>query len=61
MVRFGEEEDWPKPTEGDRCPDCGVAPGGIHHPDCDIQQCPRCHGQIGGCGDDFDELSERFG
>ncbi len=60
MVRFGEEEDWTAPEESARCGDCGVVPGGIHHPNCDIQQCPLCHGQLGLCGHEFDEVPERF-
>ena len=59
MVRLGEEEGAPT-EEGDRCGDCGVASGGIHHPDCDIQECPICHGQVGLCGHEFDEVAERF-
>lgn len=26
-----------------RCHDCGVKPGGFHHPGCDWEECPRCH------------------
>lgn len=26
----------------DGCPDCGVAVGGVHHPDCSDEPCPRC-------------------
>jgi hypothetical protein len=32
-----------------RCPDCNVAPGGIHHYNCDQEQCPRCGGQLINC------------
>ncbi len=31
------------------CPDCGVRPGGVHHPACDCEECPRCHQQQLGC------------
>ncbi len=33
-----------------RCVDCNVAVGGFHHPGCDQEKCPRCHGQIISCG-----------
>ncbi len=49
-IPYGEEER----TEGGhlyhRCPDCGVARGGFHHPACDIEECPRCHQQLISCG-----------
>lgn len=38
------------PYVGDRrCPDCNVAPGGLHHPGCDTEECPTCHLQALGC------------
>jgi hypothetical protein len=32
-----------------RCHDCGVAVGGVHHPGCDMEACPACHGQLISC------------
>lgn len=32
-----------------RCPMCGVRVGGYHHPFCDFEECPVCHGQAFGC------------
>jgi hypothetical protein len=29
----------------DRCNDCGVARGGLHHPRCDREDCPKCGAQ----------------
>lgn len=37
------------------CGDCGVQRGGLHHPGCDLQRCPRCRGQLIMCGCGFDE------
>jgi hypothetical protein len=34
----------PIPAEED-CGGCGVNRGGLHHPGCDIEKCPRCDGQ----------------
>lgn len=34
----------------DKCRDCGIRPGGFHHPGCDSERCPRCGGQLISCG-----------
>jgi len=44
---------------GTRCGDCGVAWGGLHHPGCDLQRCPRCDRQLLSCGCWFDEDGPR--
>jgi len=31
------------------CHDCYVAVGHYHHPGCDMERCPCCHGQLIGC------------
>lgn len=31
------------------CPDCKVAPYSLHIPNCDIEQCVRCGGQLLSC------------
>lgn len=32
------------------CNDCGAHVGGLHHPRCDMEECPRCHRQASACG-----------
>ncbi len=32
-----------------RCGDCGAMPGFYHHGGCDIEECPRCDGQLLSC------------
>lgn len=34
---------------GERCGDCAVAVGGIHHLNCLIERCPVCHDQAVFC------------
>jgi hypothetical protein len=33
-----------------KCDDCNVKLGAIHHTGCDVEECPRCHNQLLGCG-----------
>jgi hypothetical protein len=32
------------------CGDCGTAPGDLHQPHCDMEECPVCQQQAIGCG-----------
>jgi DNA invertase Pin-like site-specific DNA recombinase len=40
---------YPK-DEKERCPKCGVEPGGFHHDGCYIERCPRCGERLVSCG-----------
>ena len=33
----------------ENCHDCGAGPGKVHHWGCDMERCPRCHGQLISC------------
>ena len=35
--------------EKERCPKCGVEPGGYHHDGCYIERCPRCGERLVSC------------
>lgn len=39
------------------CGDCGVHAGGVHHDGCDLEDCPKCHGQFAFCDCDWKQLS----
>lgn len=33
----------------ERCHDCGAKWAHKHHPGCDMEECPSCHGQLISC------------
>ncbi|MFW6323632.1 MAG: hypothetical protein ACOC0U_01085 [Desulfovibrionales bacterium] len=43
----------------ERCPRCNVEEGGMHHPGCELDECPRCRNQYISCActDEEDEVS----
>jgi hypothetical protein len=40
---------WPEGWAAN-CRDCATPQGGLHHPGCDTERCPRCLGQAISCG-----------
>jgi hypothetical protein len=45
-IRYGDEGlPWPPLP----CHDCAVRRGQYHVPGCDVEECPRCHGQAIAC------------
>lgn len=50
-IRYGQETLWDGSSSSlpERCWDCGVAPGGLHHLHCEVEQCPKCGAQLIAC------------
>jgi hypothetical protein len=48
-LRIPYRPEWNAGDSTIRCHDCGVRPGGFHHFGCDMERCPRCHGQLFCC------------
>jgi hypothetical protein len=51
--RYGEEPGWLEHSADFAsipCHDCGVVKGQYHAENCDVEECPKCRGQLLGCG-----------
>ena len=47
-IRFGNErDDWG--ADRGPCHDCAAIKGEFHGPDCDVERCPACDGQLVSC------------
>jgi hypothetical protein len=49
-IHWGDEKGYQFEEMTERCSDCGVPKGGVHHHGCCLEQCPRCRGQLLSCG-----------
>ena len=64
LNRIGDRTYEPVPYHPDygdedhRCHDCNIKRGGLHHPGCDMERCPKCGGQIISCDCFRDEEEE---
>jgi hypothetical protein len=61
-VRYGQEctldeDPWYPAHHGTRCHDCGVAPGGFHHPRCNVERHPVTGQQALFLREDSDQFS----
>jgi hypothetical protein len=53
-IRYGDEhDDWK--ADQQPCHDCRVLKGEFHVPDCDVEECPTCGGQLISCDCTFDD------
>ncbi len=49
-IPYGDpREGWEDRTPPERCHDCAVEVGAVHHWDCDVAHCPNCDQQLFGC------------
>jgi hypothetical protein len=49
-IRWGDEKGYPFGDMTERCGDCNVPKGAVHHHGCDLEQCPNCYSQALSCG-----------
>lgn len=52
---YGQGDWWEHGAPAPLCHDCAVIPGQLHVPGCDMEECPKCHGQAISCGCGSDE------
>ncbi len=48
-LAYGRDQRATGLTPDRRCHDCNVTWGHLHHPGCDMEECPKCGGQLLSC------------
>jgi hypothetical protein len=52
-IRYGDEsDDWG--SDRHPCGDCAVVKGQFHVPNCDVEECPNCRGQVLSCDCEYE-------
>ncbi|HYC83023.1 MAG TPA: hypothetical protein VEB60_00535 [Candidatus Paceibacterota bacterium] len=55
---FGKRFEQAVNADKDRCDDCGVLAGSVHHFGCTLERCPRCGEALATCA--CDEVYPRY-
>lgn len=55
-IPYGSESGW---DASEPCHDCNVVKGKIHHAGCDVEDCPKCGGQMLSCDCDWKSISNK--
>jgi hypothetical protein len=62
-VPYTQERRWAETNTDiaalpEKCHDCWTPTNGVHHPGCDVEECPACHWQAISCMCEASQLEE---